>query len=368
MKSREKGNVNIFLGILIIIVCVAIGYMLINSGESENVNVATNFTTERETVTRNLNTTTPTAKAETNVELSSDILNGGSSSNQSTSTTSTGEGYYYKQLTSEGKRMYNLISSNINALKLGTGSINFDINEANLDQYFQSTWDAISLDKPELFYVSTENISLLTRTTSSIFGKVTYSYILQPQSGTTYFKKAWNSENEVSTAIQQVDNKVNQIVSQAPQTNRYDKIKYAHDYLINNMEYNQQDAVNNGDVYGALIKGTAVCEGYAKAFQLLMNKLNVPSVIVFGKGVDDQGNEEFHAWNYVQMEDGTWYAVDTTWDDPIVIGKGKIPDSTKTRYFLKGSNDFFKQHTEDPDVSGTGQKFVYPTLSTTNYR
>lgn len=77
---------------------------------------------------------------------------------------------------------------------------------------------------------------------------------------------------------------------------------------------------------------------------------------------------EPHAWNYVKMEDDNWYAVDTTWDDPIIIGGGSVFGVNKHKYFLKGSNDFFQTHVEDGDVSGKGQVFEYPTISTTNYK
>ena len=34
------------------------------------------------------------------------------------------------------------------------------------------------------------------------------------------------------------------------------------------------------------------------------------------------------------MLNNKWYAIDVTWDDPTIIGSGRVPTSTKTRYFL----------------------------------
>ena len=75
---------------------------------------------------------------------------------------------------------------------------------------------------------------------------------------------------------------------------------------------------------------------------------------------------ESHAWNYVQMDDGKWYAVDTTWDDPVIAGSN-LTDRLRYKYFLVGSTRFVSNHEEDGDVSHTGQKFTYPVLSTNDY-
>ena len=57
--------------------------------------------------------------------------------------------------------------------------------------------------------------------------------------------------------------------------------------------------------YGALVNKEAVCEGYAKAYKLLMDAMGIPCDVVI--------NEE-HAWNVVCLE-GKWYLVDVTNDD-----------------------------------------------------
>lgn len=60
--------------------------------------------------------------------------------------------------------------------------------------------------------------------------------------------------------------------------------------------------------YGALVEGDAVCQGYALAYKLLLDKCGIDSVLV-------TSNEMGHAWNLVKL-DGSWYHVDVTWDDP----------------------------------------------------
>lgn len=55
----------------------------------------------------------------------------------------------------------------------------------------------------------------------------------------------------------------------------------------------------------ALLDGVAVCQGYAVAYQYLLEKLGVPCDVVVSRD---------HAWNTVEL-DGALYHVDTTYDD-----------------------------------------------------
>lgn len=369
---KDNGNVNVFLIILIVIASAFIIFMLNNSSTTVTESkIEDKNSIEDDKVSFNHDTKNLETKNDTQIsaKLSNEILSdsGSSAINNSEVTTDGYNRYFYSQLTPTGKSMYNTILKNRSTLIDGYGSIDLNINEENADKYFQTTWDALTLDNPDLFFIDTKKISLLTRTSSSLlFGKVKYSYILQPQNNGNYFVDTWQTSDEVKNAVEKINQRTENIIATVPRT-RVDKIKYIHDYLINNMEYNQSDDKNNGDIYGALIKGKAVCEGYAKAFKYFMDKLDVPCVIVLGKGEDEQGNSEFHAWDYVQLDNGEWYAVDCTWDDPIIIGNGRVSDKVKYKYFLVGSDSFFTSHFEDPDVSGSGQNFKYPVISKTNY-
>lgn len=98
----------------------------------------------------------------------------------------------------------------------------------------------------------------------------------------------------------------------------YEKVKAAHDYIVKNCTYNKE-AVDNDSlvdddftVYGTLVKGISVCEGYAKSFKMLMDIAEIDCIIVTGKVGED---EVLHAWNMVKLND-TWYHVDVTFDDP----------------------------------------------------
>ena len=141
-----------------------------------------------------------------------------------------------------------------------------------------------------------------------------------------------------------------------------------HDWIIENLEYSldiQNENVYN--LYGALIDRVAVCEGYAEALKYALDALEIPCILVSGTATNSNGTTESHAWNYVQIE-GRWYAVDTTWDDPVVKGYGYISNSTKHKYFLQGAKTMNENHTTKGKFTETGQEFTYPELEKNAYQ
>lgn len=280
--------------------------------------------------------------------------------------------YYYNQLDDNGKIIYHTILNNLDNLKEGTSTIKIDINEPNLSDSFQNAWDAICLDRPEIFYIDTNKLMLESQSVTSILGKTTYSYTLKPNSvDSNYLLSTWNSKSAVDSSISQLETVANKVVTLA-NGSRYNQVQYIHDYIVENTSYDNSSS-NASNVYGTLVNGKALCEGYSESFKYLLDKLNIPNVIVYGKGIKEDSSTEEHSWNYVQMDDGNWYAVDCTWDDPIIVGSGILPLKYKYKYFLVGSKTFFVSHQEENYVSSndsvkTSTYFTYPTLSESNYK
>ena len=134
------------------------------------------------------------------------------------------------------------------------------------------------------------------------------------------------------------------------------------------LTYDQNGRTNNSNIYGALVENTCICEGYAESFKIILDKLDIPCVLVYGDGLDANGQTEAHAWNEVKMDDDNWYAVDVTWDDPIVLGSGSPSTVDYHKNFLKGKINFEKSHIPNGDVSGKGKEFDYPLLSPADYK
>lgn len=92
-----------------------------------------------------------------------------------------------------------------------------------------------------------------------------------------------------------------------PDMTEYEKELYLHDAIAEFAYYSE--GTNAHNAYGALVEGVTVCEGYAEAFQYLLQRAGIQSFIVIGTG-----NGGGHAWNMVRI-DGKYYHVDLTWND-----------------------------------------------------
>lgn len=114
--------------------------------------------------------------------------------------------------------------------------------------------------------------------------------------------------------------------------------------------------------YGILLEGYGVCEGYAKTMSRLLDVVGIPNLFVVGGKKSDSGNVYGHAWNYVQMPNGKWYLLDSTFNDE----SGPPSHKTSTRKYLLVKNN--AQYVPDGDVLNGGEKdFIFPTLADSNY-
>lgn len=283
--------------------------------------------------------------------------------------------YFYNQLEDVSKTIYKAFESNKENMKTGTYKIEFGnnfydiLNTANgqeeLGDYYQSAIEAYTYDNPDVFYLSPSKMYLnIEKTTKG--NNVSYNVYIDSGDETNYFTNEFANESQVRDAINQVEQVKNYLVSKKT-GNIYNDIKMVHDYLVDNIEYDTTISKNNiYDVYGALINRVAVCEGYARSFKYILDNIGIPCVLVIGTGTNSRGETERHAWNYVQLQN-EWYAVDCTWDDPVVVGGGEVSQSSKYKYFLKGSNEFLKDHSPSGQFTEGGKLFSYPNLSGSSF-
>ncbi len=93
------------------------------------------------------------------------------------------------------------------------------------------------------------------------------------------------------------------------------KAKAIHDYLLKNCDYDDQAALAENKyndaftTYGALVNGSAVCQGYSAAFNLMAQKCGLQSMTVCGTS-----RGAAHAWTYAKIGSKYRY-IDCTWDD-----------------------------------------------------
>lgn len=295
--------------------------------------------------------------------------------------------YHYTQLDDNAKTIYICLENNIDNLKSSQEEIKLPTNlselmqynngEAVLQQAFQDAWDAFSKDKPELFYLDGNKFCLITKTMNGL-GGTRYELAIGRGDNPNYFVDGFTSKEQVDIAIQDFENIKTQItqsisIENEEYTYSYEKILQVHDWIVDNVSYDSEmKKANNGNAYGALVEKQSICEGYAEAFKCMMDELQVPCITVCGISKDSTtGKEEKHAWNYVYIGE-KWYAIDTTWDDPVIntVGgnAGKLTSRLKYKYFLKGANTMQENHIVTGEIVDGGKIFQYPELSIEDFK
>lgn len=217
-----------------------------------------------------------------------------------------------------------------------------DMYNSKDDDVLKNAYTDILNNNPDIFWLSGGASGM--KTTSGTL--TTYSYNLD----------TFCDMNKVPSMKNELDSIVNKIVNEAEkyQTD-YEKALYVHDVLVSMCEYDIKNffissASNSKYVnqmiytsYGCLVEKKAVCSGYAKAYQLIMNNLGIECGYVTGVGTNSAGTGD-HAWNYILL-DGKYYYVDVTWDDPVSFGY--TSNEIRHDYFAISKAEISKDHTFD---------------------
>ena len=172
------------------------------------------------------------------------------------------------------------------------------------------------------------------------------SYTITDNGGRVDISVTWNEDKAM---LDKVNARVKEILQQTGvynMNNAYDIAKTLHDYIINNVEYD--NSISRFTAYSALFDKKTVCQGYSLLYYKLLTEAGVQCRYITG-----YGDGESHSWNLVKVG-GSWYNVDVTWDDP---------EGGSLRYdsFLKGSSSFNREHSRDSQFKTESFNSVYPT-------
>ena len=171
-----------------------------------------------------------------------------------------------------------------------------------IDQLYQ----AFFLDNPEFFYVR------------HVYGMMGYAVQDQVWYDTLVLTYTGDATHRAETT-KAIETAVTSILAERPVTeDEYLTELYLHDRLIGDCTYDYTAAESGYEsipqaytAYGALVDGSAVCEGYAKAMQLLLKRCGITAVLVTGQSVK---TGEQHMWNRITIH-GETYHLDPTWND-----------------------------------------------------
>lgn len=196
---------------------------------------------------------------------------------------------YYDMLDEKSQNIYRQLHANAESL---TKSFAPSVEGVTRKQ-LKNAFTALCQDHPELFWL---NPSIGSRFTPA--GKLVEIDL--------YFNY---TANDLETAKQTFEKTVREIVlSTRGLPSVYEKEKYVHDYLAGKIKYDVNAPINQS-AYSALVQNRTVCAGYARAFQYILQQLEIPAYYCAGYS---GGN---HAWNIVKLDDNEFYNVDVTWDD-----------------------------------------------------
>ena len=213
--------------------------------------------------------------------------------------------YAYNALDSENKRyLYDKISENIYSVsESADDSGHYRMTrlivsgERMSEADIREAVNAYIYDNPQIFWL--ENL---------------FGYAYTEENTIVEFYSVLSAE-ECADCISLFNKKVDEMInSLQSELSEYEREKILHDNLLSACKYksgveSSKDGWQYFSAYGAIVTGEAVCEGYAKAMQILLSKAGIPCFTVRG-----ESDGVSHMWNVVELNN-EWYHLDATWDD-----------------------------------------------------
>ena len=216
--------------------------------------------------------------------------------------------YAYECLDDSEKAVYNDLLNALNEHKTEITSLSGGVT----DEQFMKIRDYVQIDHPEIFWFQA-GVKVFFDPDTHIVNKIEIKYCMTGEEATK--RKA-----AVDEALAPFLESVNDCMSD------FEVALKVYENIINLVDYDtiglekqkktESDADTPDDlrsIYGVFVNKKAVCAGYAKATQYLMNLMGIECVYVTnGK----------HAWNVIKLE-GDYYHLDTTWGDSSDTNQGE---------------------------------------------
>lgn len=207
------------------------------------------------------------------------------------------EHYFYNQLNSQEKVIYQLMTEATWDDPVVSVSGVGDYSDEQLAEMAYRALAAMMADDPE----------------QRLYWQRSGTYCLEGDTFTfTLNKFPHASEYKLQKAKARIE-EIAEIVGM--EGDRYSRLRDLLDWMEGKMEYDWDfltgTALEDYDdsAYGCLLYQIAVCGGFSDTVKLLCDQLEIPCIIICSD-TSDFGNG--HSWNYVQMEDGKWYAIDAS--------------------------------------------------------
>ncbi|MCR5783063.1 MAG: hypothetical protein K6G90_10060 [Clostridia bacterium] len=212
--------------------------------------------------------------------------------------------YAYELLTDSEKALYDRVYAAIAAFETDLT----DLAGYNIPyQQVNKVVSFIRYDHPEIFWYSSCSYSYSQA--DSVLQSIMLTYNL--------------TQHEAAERQEKIDMAIGSFLSSVTdEMSDFETVLKVYENIIKLIDYDTigldrqkaEKAKNGGEdnapddlrsIYGVFVNKKAVCAGYAKATQYLLNKLGIECVYY---------ENNVHAWNLVKLE-GEYYHLDTTWGD-----------------------------------------------------
>lgn len=161
-------------------------------------------------------------------------------------------------------------------------------------------YESLLMDHPEYYWA--ESYTYVTSyVNNTITGhRVEFSYNM----GASQIKR---TNDEITEALYAMVAEMN-----AADSSEYSTVRAVFDYIVDNCSYDELNL--DQSLYSVMVNRSGVCASFSKAFEFIMQCLEIPCTVVYGRLTQQEGvlsTTLGHEWNCVCI-DGNWYHVDVT--------------------------------------------------------
>ncbi len=249
------------------------------------------------------------------------------------------EPYYYTHMSKAQQAAYQAILQGVRNLETEFQVQHLPAKEL-ADLFFQ-----LRLDHPEIFWVTGFKYRFYQDSPYLIFVP---EYLFDKQKIREH-QKAMTS-------------RIEKLVRPAQKLTEWEKEKYVHDFICENIRYDKLKKAYSHEIIGPLGQGVGVCEGIAKSVKVLLDALGIWCMIALSDNNPEKGIKYRHVWNIVRIG-GAYYHLDVTFDNSLGR-KDEAGKTTEIRYDYFNLND--KNHFRDHEpmiapapVCKDGDRFYY---------